>query len=209
MENVSIADQKSVLRKRARLELKKYFEDKALGLQCAETVADYFLKSKEYAEAQIIFAYMALSDEVDLSLIIKKALDDKKKVALPRMSDDSGEMDFYFIDSLEDSFSDDNKFGISEPSGKNKKVEPEKIPEKCVFLVPGLVFNLEGARLGRGKGYYDRYLNRIPHENHIFCGVCTVNVVTKAVPVEKSDFRMNYLLTEYGFIRTKVSSAGS
>ena len=79
MENVSIAEQKSVLRKRARLELKKYFEDKALGLQCAETVADYFLKSKEYAEAQIIFAYMALSDEVDLFLIIKKALDDKKK----------------------------------------------------------------------------------------------------------------------------------
>lgn len=200
MENISIAEQKSFLRKRAKDELKKYFADKALSLQCAKTVADYFLKSKEYAEAKVIFAYMAMNDEVDLSFVIKKALQDKKKVALPRMAENSGNMDFYFVDSLEDSFSDDNRYGILEPSGNSKKVEPEKIPEKSVFLVPGLAFNLEGSRLGRGKGFYDRYLSRIPFKNQIFCGVCTVNVVTKAVPVEENDFRMNYLLTEYGFI---------
>lgn len=200
MENISIAEQKSFLRKRAKDELKKYFADKALSLQCAKTVADYFLKSKEYAEAKVIFAYMAMNDEVDLSFVINKALQDKKKVALPRMAENSGNMDFYFVDSLEDSFSDDNRYGILEPSGNSKKVEPEKIPEKSVFLIPGLAFNLEGSRLGRGKGFYDRYLSRIPFKNHIFCGVCTVNVVTKAVPVEENDFRMNYLLTEYGFI---------
>lgn len=200
MENISIAEQKSFLRKRAKDELKKYFEDKALSLQCAKTVADYFLKSREYAEAKVILAYMAMSDEVDLSFVIKKAFQDKKKVALPRMAENSGDMDFYFIDSLEESFSDDNKYKILEPSLQNKKVEPEKIPEKSVFLVPGLAFNLEGSRLGRGKGFYDKYLSRIPLKNQIFCGVCTVNVVTKAIPVEENDFRMNYLLTEYGFI---------
>ncbi len=200
MENISIAEQKSFLRKRAKDELKKYFADKALSLQCAKTVADYFLKSREYAEAKMIFAYMAMNDEVDLSFVIKKALRDKKKVALPRMAENSNDMDFYFIDSLETAFSDNNKYGILEPSLKNKKVEPEKIPEKSVFLVPGLAFNLEGSRLGRGKGFYDKYLSRIPLKNQCFCGVCTVNVVTKAIPVEENDFRMNYLLTEYGFI---------
>ncbi len=148
----------------------------------------------------MIFAYMAMNDEVDLSFVIKKALRDKKKVALPRMAENSNDMDFYFIDSLETAFSDNNKYGILEPSLKNKKVEPEKIPEKSVFLVPGLAFNLEGSRLGRGKGFYDKYLSRIPLKNQCFCGVCTVNVVTKAIPVEENDFRMNYLLTEYGFI---------
>ncbi len=200
MENISIAEQKSFLRKRAKDELKKYFADKALSLQCAKTVADYFFKSDEYAEAKVIFAYMAMNDEVDLSFVIKKALRDKKKVALPRMAENSNDMDFYFIDSLETAFSDNNKYGILEPSLKNKKVEPEKIPEKSVFLVPGLAFNLEGSRLGRGKGFYDKYLSRIPLKNQCFCGVCTVNVVTKAIPVEENDFRMNYLLTEYGFI---------
>ncbi len=200
MENISIAEQKSFLRKRAKDELKKYFADKALSLQCAKTVADYFLKSKEYAEAKVIFAYMAMSDEVDLSLVIKKALQDKKQVALPRMAENSNDMDFYFIDSLKDSFSDDNKYKILEPPLLNKKVESDKIPEKSVFLVPGLAFNLEGSRLGRGKGFYDRYLSRISEKNQCFCGVCTVNIVTKAIPVEENDFRMNYLLTEYGFI---------
>ncbi len=200
MENISIAEQKAFLRKRAKDELKKYFADKVLALQCAKTAADYFIKSKEYAEAKVIFAYMAMKDEIDLSYVIKKALLDKKQVALPRMEKDSCNMDFYFIDSLEESFSDDNRYRILEPSCHNKKVEPGKIPEKSVFLVPGLAFNLEGSRLGRGKGFYDRYLSQIPSENQIFCGVCTVNVVTKAIPVGKNDFRMNYLLTEYGFI---------
>lgn len=200
MENLSIGEQKSFLRKRAKAELKNYFEDKALSLQCAKTVAKLFTESKEYAEAEAIFAYMAMDDEIDLSFVIKKALQDNKKVALPRMAEKSNDMDFYFIDSLDEAFSDDNKFKILEPSGKNRMAEPEKIPEKTIFLVPGLAFNLEGARLGRGKGFYDKYLRGVPAGNKIFCGVCTVNVVTKAVPVEENDFRMNYLLTEYGFI---------
>ena len=116
MENISIAEQKSFLRKRAKDELKKYFEDKALSLQCAKTVADYFLKSKEYAEAKMIFAYMAMNDEIDLSFVINKALQDKKQVALPRMAENSNNMDFYFVDSLENSFSDNNRYGILEPS---------------------------------------------------------------------------------------------
>ncbi len=148
----------------------------------------------------MIFAYMAMNDEIDLSFVINKALQDKKQVALPRMAENSNNMDFYFVDSLENSFSDNNRYRILEPSLQNKKVEPEEIPEKSVFLVPGLAFNLEGARLGRGKGYYDKYLSRIPAKNQHFCGVCTVNVVTKAIPVEENDFKMNYLLTEYGFI---------
>lgn len=200
MENISIAEQKSFLRKRAKDELKKYFADKALSVQCAKTVADYFLKSREYAESKVIFAYMAMNDEVDLSFVINKALQDKKKVALPRMEKDSCNMDFYFVDSLKETFFDDNKYRILEPSCHNKKVESSEIPEKSVFLVPGLAFNLEGSRLGRGKGFYDRYLSQISPANKIFCGVCTVNVVTKAIPVEKNDFKMNYLLTEYGFI---------
>lgn len=200
MENLSISEQKSFLRRRAKTELKKYFEDKALSLQCAKTVAKLFTESREYAESEVIFAYMAMNDEIDLSFVIKKALQDKKKVALPRMAKESNDMDFYFVDSLDEVFSSDNKFKILEPSCKNQKVEIEKIPGKSIFLVPGLAFNLEGARLGRGKGFYDKYLRAVPFRNQIFCGVCTVNVVTKAVPVEENDFRMNYLLTEYGFI---------
>lgn len=256
----TVAAQKSALRKKAKDELKKYFSDSELAKQCAKTVADYFLESDEYKKAEIIFAYMAMPDEIDLSLIIQKSLQDGKKVAIPRMRADSCDMDFYLIDSLEERFSTENKYKIREPFvdlendfaggeenamlGENatraetagvsaeiaiqaetatlaelskpglsdfnglqrtprKKIEVSEIPENSVFLIPGLAFNLEGARLGRGKGYYDKCLASVPAGNMIFCGVCTVNVVTKAIPTEKNDFRMGYLLTEYGFVKTK------
>lgn len=256
---LTVAAQKSALRKKAKEELKKYFSDSELAKQCAKTVADYFLESDEYKKAEIIFAYMAMPDEIDLSLIIQKSLQDGKKVAIPRMRADSCDMDFYLIDSLEERFSTENKYKIREPfvdlendfagsEGKvmlgevatraenamlaetanpaetatlaelakpgfsdftglqrtpRKKIEVSEIPENSVFLIPGLAFNLEGARLGRGKGYYDKYLASVPAGNMIFCGVCTVNVVTKAIPTENNDFRMGYLLTEYGFVKTK------
>lgn len=294
----TVAAQKSALRKKAKEELKKYFSDSELAKQCAKTVADYFLESDEYKKAEIIFAYMAMPDEIDLSLIIQKSLQDGKKVAIPRMRADSCDMDFYLIDSLEERFSTENKYKIREPfvdlendfagsegnamlvenanpaeiagraeaamlgeiAGRvevatraetagasaeiamqaetaksaaeiaktsvetatlaelakpglsdftglqrtpRKKIEVSEIPENSVFLIPGLAFNLEGARLGRGKGFYDKYLASVPAGNMIFCGVCTVNVVTKAIPTENNDFRMGYLLTEYGFVKTK------
>lgn len=208
---------KSELRKKAKEELKKYFSDSELANQCKKTVANYFLKSKEYSESELILAYMAMNDEIDLSLIIEKALKDGKKVAIPRMIPNSNDMDFYLITSLSAPFSTENKYKIREPFINNKtgfakqmqsqKIEVSEIPENSIFLVPGLAFNLEGARLGRGKGYYDKYLSRVlklsVNKHIIFCGVCTVNVITKQIPQEQNDFRMNYLLTEYGFVRTK------
>lgn len=190
---------KDFQRKRAKAELKAYFSDRELSSQCSRTVSDYFLSSDEYKNAPVIFSYMAMKDEIDLSIIMKKALDDGKNLCVPGMYPDSNDMDFYYIDSLDESFSCDNKYNIKEPSEKSRKVEVASIPGNSVFLCPGLAFNLEGARLGRGKGYYDKYLSRVK-SNVILCGVCTVNVITKAIPCEENDIRMTHLLNEYGFI---------
>lgn len=219
-KNDDILVQKKELRKKAKEELKKYFSDSELANQCKKTVANYFLKSKEYFESKLIFAYMAMNDEVDLFPIIEKSLKDGKKVAIPRMKPNSNDMDFYLIDQnilKNEQFSTQNKYKIREPIVNNKmnfakkdqntKIEIAKIPENSIFLVPGLAFNLQGARLGRGKGYYDKYLSQVlqifAYKHIIFCGVCTVNVITKQIPLEQNDIKMNYLLTEYGFIKTK------
>lgn len=195
------AELKKFQRRRAKVELKSYFSDKALAEQCAATVSEYFLNSEEYKRAPEIFAYMAMPDEINLSIIINKALEDGKKVAVPRMIPDSCEMDFYYINSLTDSFTTDNQYHISEPSAECPKVDALHISGNSIFLCPGLAFNLEGARLGRGKGYYDRYLSRMKGENLVLCGVCTVNVITKAIPCEENDVRMTHLLNEYGFVK--------
>ncbi len=225
----SIAEAKRALRARAKAELKAYFSDEKLAAECAKSVAKSFLQSEVYATADIVCGYMAMRDEIDISLILRAALNDNKQVALPRMVPGTSDMDFYFVQGLglEAGFSADNAYSILEPSPSAQKLLLRELSARTVFLVPGLAFNLNGARLGRGKGYYDRYLGAVldgvraaaaggEHDASAFdsspapwgvhsvpalCGVCPVNVITKAVPVEENDVRMTWLLNEYGFVR--------
>lgn len=115
-------------------------------------------------------------------------------------------MDFFYIDKLSDASYTENAFKIQEPNpdGNLERVDVQSIPENSFIFVPGLCFNLEGARLGRGKGYYDRFLSSLPEGRRFcICGVCFTICVTKAIPVDENDFYVNHLLTEYGFISVK------
>lgn len=197
----TVEEQKSFLRKRAKAALKEYCADLPLMEQTAESVVASVTNSDEYKSATMILGFMPMNDEVDVIPLMKQALKDKKKVAVPKMASLGNDMEFYLIDDFDGDFISDNKYNIREPSENCTKLSPDQIPSDALIFVPGLVFNLEGARLGRGKGYYDKYLARVPdRDKRIVCGVCFTICVTKAVPVEKNDVRVNYLLNEYGFI---------
>ena len=197
----TVEEQKSFLRKRAKAALKEYCSDLPLMEQIAKSVVTSVTNSDEYKNATMILGFMPMNDEVDIVPLMKQALKDKKKVAVPKMAKSGNDMDFYLIDDFDGDFTSDNKYNIREPSENCTKLSPDQIPSDALIFVPGLVFNLEGARLGRGKGYYDKYLARVPdRDKRIVCGVCFTICVTKAVPIEKNDVRVNYLLNEYGFI---------
>lgn len=200
----TVEEQKSFLRKRAKAALKEYCSDLPLMEQIAKSVVTSVTNSDEYKNATMILGFMPMNDEVDIVPLMKQALKDKKKVAVPKMAKSGNDMDFYLIDDFDGDFTSDNKYNIREPSENCTKLSPDQIPSDALIFVPGLVFNLEGARLGRGKGYYDKYLSRVPDcDKRIVCGVCFTICVTKAVPIEKNDVRINYLLNEYGFISLK------
>ena len=113
-------------------------------------------------------------------------------------------MDFFYVESLSDALDDKNCFSIKEPHENLEMLEPLSLPENALVFVPGLAFNLEGARLGRGKGYYDRFLANLPAgRNFMLCGCCFTICVTKNIPVDENDFFVNHLLTEYGFVSVK------
>lgn len=197
----TVEEQKSFLRKRAKAALKEYCSDLPLMKQTAKSVVTSVTNSDEYKNATMILGFMPMNDEVDIVPLMKQALKDKKKVAVPKMAKSGNDMDFYLIDDFDGDFTSDNKYNIREPSENCTKLSPDQIPSDALIFVPGLVFNLEGARLGRGKGYYDKYLSRVLDcDKRIVCGVCFTICVTKAVPIEKNDVRVNYLLNEYGFI---------
>jgi len=84
-------------------------------------------------------------------------------------------------------------FGILEPGGGCV----EHPPKADVILVPGLAFDRRGSRLGRGRGYYDRLLEKFEGTR---VGVCFEGQVVESVPAEPHDIPMNFLLTPGGLI---------
>ncbi len=86
-------------------------------------------------------------------------------------------------------------FGI--PNGMPKGatwLEPPYHPaEPEWFLVPGVGFDLNGARLGRGKGYYDRYLEG---KNFLKIGLAWSEQIVEKIPVEQHDCYMDFIITE-------------
>jgi 5-formyltetrahydrofolate cyclo-ligase len=86
-----------------------------------------------------------------------------------------------------------NKYGMLEPTGLK-----ESVPD--VILVPLLAYDTNKYRLGYGKGFYDRYLNK---NLKIFKNILTVGVAFSfqkhpKLPIKNKDVKLNYILTEQG-----------
>lgn len=102
--------------------------------------------------ASRIFAFVPLPSEVDITPIL-----DAHPIALPRCGKD-GSMEFHALECNWRSQGKRMELGVWEPVG-GLPVAPDA---KALMLVPALAFDREGYRLGRGGGYYDRYLARFP-----------------------------------------------
>ncbi|MGA2855030.1 MAG: 5-formyltetrahydrofolate cyclo-ligase, partial [Verrucomicrobiota bacterium] len=81
------------------------------------------------------------------------------------------------------------KFGIREPVANCPEIPPEKFD---LILVPGVAFDWNGNRLGRGQGFYDRLLNKI---RGVKCGVGYDFQLIEKVPAEQHDARVNFVVT--------------
>ena len=136
-----------------------------------------------------VFTYVSGNIEVDTCRIIHYSLKVGKRVAVPRCINAVGEMDFYYITSMEQL--EEGYFGVFEP-----RVECcEKVMDFShgVCLVPGLSFDCKGFRLGYGKGYYDRFLSRF---SGISIGLCYEDCLRQSLPVDFFDRNTNMLVTE-------------
>ena len=149
----------------------------------------------EYRDADILFAYISQPIECDTSAIIKDALKKGKRVAVPRCRADSHEMDFYFIQSYDELST--GKYGLLEPVPQLSKKATDFSHGLC--LVPGLSFDLQGYRLGFGKGYYDRFLSRF---GGVTVGICYSKCMLGEVPRGAYDRAVDIVIPEKFCSRT-------
>ena len=139
------------------------------------------------AEAQTILAYYSLPDEVDTHALLDELVAEGKTVLLPKVLDEETmELRRYTgRDSLQE-----GAYHIMEPITGGRFFcydDLTKEPSPCyvdIALIPGLAFDAQGHRLGRGKGYYDRFLKDFKGQT---IGVCFDFQKVAEVPVDAHD----------------------
>jgi 5-formyltetrahydrofolate cyclo-ligase len=144
-------------------------------------------KSSIWSSSNKIAFFIPLPKEPDLRQSINLALKENKIVFLPRIH--GNEIELCPIDNLETDLVS-GSFGIMEPKDELIASRNQDID---LFLVPGLAFDQQGARIGRGKGFYDRLLAK--HPNSIKCGIAlTEQLFYDRIPQQVHDIKMNALL---------------
>ena len=138
-----------------------------------------------FAEAHTILLYSALPDEVPTQQLLDELLRKGKVVLLPRVTSATDmELRRY---TGRNSLSR-GAYGIMEPTGE-LFTDYDSID---AAIIPGRAFDREGHRLGRGKGYYDRFLSRVPNIYKI--GLCYAWQVFDRIPADEHDIPMDVMV---------------
>ncbi|MEN9308998.1 MAG: hypothetical protein RL173_2930 [Fibrobacterota bacterium] len=144
-----------------------------------------------YTNATDVAAFWPLALEVPARAALEGILADGKKLWLPWMEGEPGIMDMAPVSDLEADLVD-GRFRTRQPKPELRK---GSFPETGLVLVPGEVFDLHGARIGKGGGYYDRWLALKPLVKKV--GLAwDAQVHPGKLPQSPHDQQMNSLLTE-------------
>ena len=162
-------------------------------------IVNRFMSLDFYQKSKSVMLYLDFRNEVKTGFLIKQMLHENKKVLIPVTNPSDYSLT---VSELKDPKKDlfQGKFGLMEPNEKTlRPVDPKTID---VVIVPGLVFDKSGYRIGFGAGYYDRFLpNLAPHVPLI--SLAYELQVVDAVPKESHDVPVHMILTEQRIIRCK------
>ncbi len=151
-------------------------------------IQENFLNSDYYTNAQTILAYVSKNIEISTDLILQSVLESGKNLALPKCRE-GNKIDFFIVSDL--SQLKKGFYDLLEPD--KEKCEKLSDIKNSICLVPGLVFDREGYRLGFGKGYYDRFLQSY---SGICAGMCYCKLVEDKLPRGFYDKPVNVVFTE-------------
>jgi len=149
-----------------------------------------------YKEADTILIYVNYQSETGTTDLVNKALADGKRVFAPRVSGET--MEFYQMTGMGDL--QEGYKGIKEPVS-GRIFDEGAATGHVLMLMPGAVFDEECHRIGYGKGFYDRYLERISEMGISVrtLALCYECQVLPEIPFEKHDLRPQAVLTETQF----------
>lgn len=140
----------------------------------------------EIVQSENIMCFLSIGNEIDLRPLVNQLQKDGKQVLLPRVAG-KGIMSAVIY---EHDKTRKGPFGITEPEGE--AFDPKKID---VVILPGLVYDYQGYRLGYGGGYYDRFLTLL-RPGAFICGVCYDFQIVETVFPHAKDVAVDWIVTE-------------
>lgn len=180
---------KTTLRSRIyhRLKTQSPVQRRAKSLKLAAKL----FSSEFFRRSGLVAFYVSLAEEVDTRRLIDRALRLGKRVAVPKCDLKKRRLEFYEIKSRKELKK--GVLGILEPAADPKRrIRPRQLD--CVF-VPGIAFDKHHNRLGRGAGFYDRFLKRVP-KRATKIGIGFSFQIVSRVPAEAHDVRLDTVLTD-------------
>ena len=193
----SIAEQKAELRKAIRQRVREMAPEAAESSN--EAVCRRVLEHlDEYLQAKTLFCFVGTNTEIDTAPIILHALNAGKTVAVP-LCTEPGIMEARGIARMDDL--SPGAYGILEPGERCEVIEPDRID---LAIVPCVSCDRGGGRLGRGSGFYDRFL-----DGRAFPAValCREALMVESVPLEPWDLPVDAVVTENNIYRCRSNTA--
>ena len=190
MSYINIKEAKSVIRNEYKERRKTIPQSDKERMD--ESICKRFISLNSYRLCDAILLYSPLKYEINTLPIALDALAKGKRVAFPRCVENN-EMVYHYIKSTDELLP--GKYGILEPKDDLPLFERSAGP--CLCVLPAIVYDKKGYRLGYGKGYYDRFLSSF---KGVKAGLVYSDYIIDEIPKGKSDLPSDLVVTEKSVI---------
>lgn len=189
------------------LRRRKLLERDALNhadaLEWSVVMADTLSQTFEYQQCADLHVFLSIGSEPSTSALIRRAWNDGKRVLVPSVSKEllvMEHMEYRSTDSLVAGL-----YGIPEPVGGERLHDSQIKSSGLLAVVPLVAFNERLARMGYGKGFYDRFLE---HREFFAFGFAFTSSFESEFMPESHDARLDAIITEQGIVRARKNSGG-
>lgn len=178
----SLQREKATLRREMQEKIQKISESARISQ--SKAICQRIQNSQQWKRANNLLLYFPMKDEPNIKPLLVQSILEGKLLYLPQFDPATQAYSIAPVRDLKKEMRS-GKYGIQEPT--TSAVAQKEID---MILVPGLCFDTTGARLGRGKGFYDRLLTQI---SGFKCGVCWKDtcLFNRLIPVEFHDARVD------------------
>jgi len=161
--------------------------------ELSEAICKTFLQLPEYAAAKCVMFYVDVRSEVRTRQALPDALASGKKIVVPYCVD--GELELFWLQNMDELSL--GRYRILEPKAELRDVPAKKVDvsELDLVMVPGVAFDRTGARMGHGKGYYDKLLEHARPDTPLVALAFECQLFPE-IPTASHDVFMDKIVTE-------------